>query len=65
MANGGTPSQATAQVASTGPKAATPAQSDQSKRDLTSWWKTFKRGNARPQEDKGTTFRSASISDMS
>lgn len=54
MANGGQPSPVIGQPASAGPKPAASTQSDavQSKRDLNSWWKTFKRGNAK-QEDKG------------
>jgi len=55
MASGGHHGPATAQAATsaTVPKISTPSQTE--KRDLTSWWKTFKRGNGREEEIKGTT----------
>lgn len=51
MANGGAP---TAQAVSGGPKPA-PAYSEtaQQKRDLTSWWKQFKRSDKKAQEQQG------------
>lgn len=51
MANGGHPAAALAPPSST---TASSAEAVQSKRDLTSWWKNFKRGTpAKLQEDKG------------
>ena len=57
MVNGGQ-STSTAPQSSTpvAARAATTAQTE-SKRDLTSWWKTFKRGNNRPVEERGTVSR--------
>lgn len=51
-----TGSPATAQAIAGGPKPAQPAQSEavQSKRDLASWWKQFKRSDKKPQEQAGT-----------
>ncbi|KAL2353644.1 hypothetical protein BJ546DRAFT_950438 [Cryomyces antarcticus] len=55
MANGGYGGPSTARANNGGPSAApaTPqAEAVQSKRDLASWWKGFKRGNPKGQEEK-------------
>jgi len=51
-----TSSPSTAQAIAGGPKPALPNQSEvvQSKRDLASWWKQFKRSDKKPQDQAGT-----------
>lgn len=55
-----TGSPSTAQAVAGGPKAAPSSQSEavQSKRDLASWWKQFKRSDKKPQEQSGTRAQS-------
>jgi len=57
MANGGPP---TSQAVAGGSQPA-PSEAVQSKRDLTSWWKQFKRTDKRAQEQAGTRHPSCHI----